>query len=78
MLYQKLPSGEVPWSDGLKVAALGCSTEVGSVAISRRVFAVFRASLFQISPLLRVQVENSLGIDLLLLSESHDKLKWTP
>lgn len=78
MLCQKLPTGEVPLSDGLKVAALGCSTEVGSVAISRRALAVFRVTLFQFSPLVRVQVENSLGIDLLLLSESHDKLKWTP
>lgn len=68
----------LPWSDGLKVAALGCSTGVGNVAISRRATAVFRVTLVQLSPFVRVQVEKSRGIDLLLLSESHDKLKWTP
>lgn len=68
----------LPQSDGLEVAASGFSSEVGSVAISRKATTVFQVKLLQLSALVRVRVENCLCFDLLLLSERHDKLKWTP
>lgn len=67
----------LPRSDGLEVAASGFSSEVGSVAISRRTTTVFQVKLLQLSALGRVRVENCLYFDL-VLSERHDKLKWTP
>lgn len=59
------PEVRLPRSDELEEAASGYSSEVGSVAISRRATAVFQVKLLQLSALVRVWVEKCLCFDLL-------------